>query len=293
MKEEAVADFVGRFARNPEGGVQGEPQSCRVVMSKKRLVVAGDGDERITVPLSRVVDVVVGNVPPNLRDLFDATVTVGYKTDEGTVETVLIEGDDSTMSKFQTVLFKCLLNGTKALVKHPAQLGGRVTDSPVRKTKISIESKQVRFKTSGENFTIDITNVIDFERTERAPDGESRPTLVVKHADDGQVATSLVSPASSRRLNLLGRYLRIEYSELLNEVGQIDLSESEKRVLVTIYATGGDIDFKNVLDGSAAQATNVVNSLREKGLIEEEPTGLSLTSHGQVVVSQRLEDVNI
>ena len=289
-EERAVADFVGRFARNPKTGVGDEPERARVVMSRKRLVVAAE--DRITVPLSSVVDVVVGNVPPNLRDLFDSTVTVGYRENDS-VETLLIEGGDETMAKFRTLLFKCLLNGTKARVKHPARVGGRVTDSPVRTAKLSITSERVAFETKAGTVGIDITNVVGFERTERAPDGTERPTLLVRHADDGQVTMSLVAPSSTRRLNLLGRFLRIEYGQLLSAVADVDLSEPETQLLVAVYATGGDIDFASVLDGDAARATNVVNSLRGKGLIEEGPAGISLTTHGQVVVTQRVEDVNI
>jgi len=240
-----------------------------------------------------VVDVIVGNVPPDLRDLFDATITIGYRTDGGTVETLLIESGEETISKFRTVLFKCLLNGTKARIKHPARVGGRVTDEPVRNAKLSITPERVGFKTSGENFAIDITDVIGFERVDRGIGGGDGPTLLVRHAANGQATVSLVSPLSKRRLNLLGRFLRVEYGKLLKEVADIDLSEPEKQLLVAVYATGGDIDFASVLDGDAARATNVLNSLREKGLIEESPSGVSLTSQGQVVVNQRIEDVNI
>jgi helix-turn-helix protein len=290
--EQAIADFVGRFARNPEGSTHEQPKRGRVVMSRKRLVVAG-GDERLTVPLSDVVDLVVGNVPPDLRDLFDSTVTVGYRTDNDTIETVLIEAGEETMSKFETVAFKSLLDGTKAEIRHPARVGGRVTDEPVRKAKLGIGPEQVTFRTKGGNVRIDVTNVVGFERTERSLDGTERPALLVKHADEGRISTSLVAPLSKRRLNILGRFLRVKYSELLEAAGEIELDESQKRLLVTIYATGGDIDFGSVLNGDAARATNALNALREKGLISEDEAGISLTSIGQIIVSQRLEDVNV
>lgn len=290
--ERAVADFVGRFARNPNGVSHAEPTRGRIVMSRKRLVIAGD-DERLTVPLSKIVDLLIGNVPPHLRDLFDSTVTVGYRSDDGTVETVLIEGGEETLSKFETVAFKCLLNGTKAKIKHPARVGGRVTDEPVRKAKLTIDPELVTLRTNRGNVRIDITDVIGFKRTERSPDGTTRSTLLVKHADDGEVSTTLVAPLSTRRLNILGRFLRIRYSELLEKAGEIDLNEPQKRLLVAIYATRGDIDFGNVLNGDAARATNVLNALGKKDLISEDESGISLTSVGQVIVNQRLEDVNV
>jgi helix-turn-helix protein len=290
--ERAVADFVGRFVKNPSTGTIEHPDTARIVMSRKRLVIAGD-DEKLTIPLSSVVDVVVGNVPPDLREMFDAAVTVGHRTDANAIETIVIEGGSETIGKFRTVLFKCLLNGTKAEIKHPAQVGGRVTDAPVRRATLSITSDGVAFKTESGTFRIGIESVIGFERVERAIGGGDGPTLLIRHAGDGQVTTSLVSPLSTRRLNVLGRYLRIEYGTLLSDVAEIDLNEPETRLLVAVYATGGDIDFANVLDGDAARATNAVNALREKGLLEEDSSGLSLTTHGQVVVNQRLEDVNI
>ena len=290
-EEGVVADFVGRFARNPTDGFGSEPETGRVVMSKKRLVVAGE--DRTTIPLSEVVDVVGGNVPPGFRDLFDSTVTIGYKAQHGTVETVLIEGGEETISKFRTVLFKALLNGTNAKVKHPARIGGRVVDSPVRAAKLSISPKHVAFKTKRGSFKIELTTVIGFDRSERALDESARPTLLIRHADGGQATTTLLSPISTRRLNLLGRYLRIEYGTLLESVSDLDLSEPETRLLVTIYTTDGDIDFASVLDGDAARVTNILNSLRKKDLIEERGADISLTSQGQIVVSQRIEDVNI
>lgn len=289
--EGVVADFVSRFARNPGGG-SSDVDTGRIVMNRRQLVIASD-DERITVPFSDVVDVIVGSVPPELRDLFDSTVTIGYEADDGSVETVLIEGEEATISRFRTVLFKSLLSGTKAKIKHPARVGGRVTDEPVRKAKLSISPERVSFRTESGTFGIDLTTVVGFERTERAPDGTERPTLLIGHADGGTVTTSLIAPISPRRLNLLGRFLRIEYGKLLEAVAEIELNESEKRLLVAVYATGGDIDFANVLDGDAARATNVVNSLVGKDLLSEDSDGMELTSKGQVVVNRRLEDVNI
>jgi helix-turn-helix protein len=291
MKEEAVADFVGRYAPNPKAGVKEEPDSCRIVMSKRRLVIAGS-DDRLTIPLSEVVDVVVGNVPPDLRDICDDTVTVGYR-ENGTVETVLVEGEGDTMRKFSNVLFKALLNGAEGVTKHPARVGGRVTDADASQARLAVGSRSVDVRTPDDSFEIDLSSVVDFDRSTRAPGGTERPTILVNHVNDGTVLTSLLSPDSRRKLNLLGRYLRIEYGQLMSEIDDITLSDPEKQVLITVYATGGDIDFGRVLDGNAAQATNVLNSLRKKELIDEHDDGISLTSEGQIIATHRLEDVNM
>lgn len=292
MNEKAVADFVGRYVVDPAAGSSGDPRDGRVVMSKRRIVVASDAG-RFTIPLSAIVDVVVGNVPPDLRTLFDDTVTLAYETDDEGVRTVLIEAGSDTMTRFVDVLFKCLLNGTEAIAKHPAKIGGRVMDTEATPAKVSIDSKRVTVATPGEDFEIDIESVVDFDRTERAPAGDDRPTLVVMHADGSEVVTSLVAPDARRKVNLLGRYLRIEYSQVRQSIQDVELSDPETRVLVAVYATGGDIDFTQIIDGGGAQATNVLDSLREKGLIDEDGTDIALTSRGRVIVTQRLKDVNV
>jgi helix-turn-helix protein len=290
MSGQTVADFVGRYAVNPKTGIHDEPATGRILMNKRQLVVASD-DDQLTIPLSKVADVVVGNVPPDMRDLFDDTVTVGYQNDES-VETVLIEASDDTIDRFVTVLFKCLLNGTEGIVKHPARIGGRVMDTSFVPTKLAVTSGSVRFKTPSERFEITPSSVVDFDWVERSPDGTARPTLVVKHTDGAEIQTSLLAPESHREVNLLSRYLRIEYGQLLSEVSDVSLSEAEKRVLVGIHTTGGDIDFGTILNGNAARATNVLNSLRKKELVKEDDIGVELTSSGRIVVNQRIEDVN-
>ncbi len=290
--ERVVADFVGRFTRNPSNTAFEELTEGRIMMSRTRLVIA-EGDDRITIPLSRVVDLVVGNAPAHLKELFDNTVTVGYKSDEGRIETILIEGTEETVSKFENVAFKSLLTGAKVSIKHPARLGGRVTETPVQNANLSIGTRQVIFKTSQKSIHLDITDVIGFGRSKRTLSGMSKPTLLVKHAERTRTATSIIMPHSTRILNILGRFLRIRYGELLEQADEIDLSEPQKRLLVSMYASEDDIDFAAVLNGDAARATNVLNSLGRKGLIRDDESGTSLTPIGQVIVNQRLEDVNV
>lgn len=292
MTEKAVADFVGRYVVDPSSGMDEEPGDCRVVMSKRRLVIASDAG-RITIPLSTIVDVVVGNVPSGLQDLFDSTATIAYETDDDGVRTVLLEAANDTVSRFTNLLFRCLLDGTEGVVKHPAKVGGRVTDAEATRGRVSVDSGRVTVSTPEEDFEIDVEAVVDFDRIERAPDGNDRPTLVVTHADGPDVVTTLLSPDSRQTVNLLGRYLRIEYGQVRREIEEIELSDPEKQVLVAAYATGGDIDFTRILDGNAAQATTVLNSLRDKRLVDEGEDGIALTSRGQVIVIQRFEDVNV
>lgn len=292
MTETAVADFLARYLLDPGSGASDEPRQGRVVMSDRRIVVARDDDDRLTVPLSAVVDVVVGNVPADVRELYDDTVTVAYETEAEGVRTVLLEAGNETMTRFVDVLFKCLLNGTGAVVEHPAKVGGRVTDVESTPAKLSIGSKSVDVTTPEGSFSIDITAVVDFDRAERSPRDVERPSLVVMHADGADVVTTLLAPDSVRAVNLFGRYLSIEYNQLRREVQEVSLEEDETRALVAIYAAG-DVDLAEVIEGDAARASAVLASLREKALAGDGDGGVSLTSAGRVLAIQRLEDVDV
>ncbi|MEY7851679.1 CheF family chemotaxis protein [Natrarchaeobius sp. A-rgal3] len=292
MNEEIVADFTARFVlnRGEEGG--GTPSSGRIIMTKKRLVLATN-DDKTTVPLSTVIDVNVGSVPNHVKRFFDDTITIGYESERG-VQSAVIESKSETVSKFVAILFRCLLNGRSAAVKHPARVGGRVKDTPARSGKLRVKSRAIEIQTDRTTFEIDVETVMKIERTNKLGQRDDRVTLVVKYIDDGSglTKTSLISPAKGQYVNLLARYLRLEFDELREEVEEIELTDPEKRVLVSVHATGGDIDFTNMLDGDPAYVTNVLNSVQSKELIVEREDSISLTPKGRIIVSQRIEDVN-
>jgi helix-turn-helix protein len=188
---------------------------------------------------------------------------------------------------YTTVLFKAELNGTRAQVKHPARVGGRVTDSSFRSAKLKIEPGVVRF-VGGESVTVDLANVTYFQREER----ENGSILVVRHADAGQSVTSEFAIETDRKLNLLGRYLRLEYSELAQEVEDVSVSEEEMEALVAIYSGGRSGDLAGMLGLDSSRVTMLLNDLHDKGLVDEGEKGLSLTAQGQLLVSDRIEKVN-
>lgn len=292
MTEDVVADFTGRFFLGRDGRAGGEPAKGRIVMTKRRLVLAS-AEGKTTIPLSSVVDVNVGSVPQHVKRFFDDTVTIGYD-EAGVTRSAVIESEGETVEKFVAILFRCLLNGRQVAAKHPAMVGGRVKDTPVVRGKLRIESRRIRVRTGDGGFGVDVDTVMKIERGNRIDVGEGRVTLAVKYIDDGSRLTkmSLIAPAKSRYVNLLARYLRLEFDELREEVEGIELTNPEKRILVGIHATGGDVDFTNVLDGDPAYVTNVLNSVRNKDLIVEGEEGIALTPKGRIVVNQRIEDVN-
>jgi len=291
MSESVVADFVAQF--NAEHTARRDPVKGRVLLSQKRLVLAASDSDKITIPLSAVFDVAVGHVPPGLGDFFDSTVTVAFER-SGNRYVACISADEAKVDKFSTVLFKAILNGSDASVKHPARVGGRVTDRAFTPTKLSVERGIVRFVADEHAVEIRLGNVTGFDRNTREVAGADRPVLEIRHMENGQSTVTMAATDSSRTLSILGRYIRLEYSELMADLEDIDLSTDETEILVALYSGAGTegISLPAIVDEDPQQVTMALNSLREDGLLADTDEGTTLTPKGRVVVSNHLEDVN-
>ncbi|MEA5385818.1 CheF family chemotaxis protein [Haloarculaceae archaeon H-GB2-1] len=121
MSESVIADFVAKF--NSEATSQVDPVKGRILLSQKRLVLAASArDDKLTIPLSKIFDIAVGHVPPDLGDFFNSTVTIAFDHKDRRI-VAAVEASDEKIQKFSTVLFKAILNGTEMTIKHPARMG--------------------------------------------------------------------------------------------------------------------------------------------------------------------------
>jgi helix-turn-helix protein len=291
MSESVIADFVGNF--NASTVERAEPMKGRILLSQKRLVLAANASDqgKLTVPLSQIFDVAVGHVPPGLGDFFDSTVTIAFNKNNHRHVTA-IEASDDKIEKFSTVLFKALLNGTTMTVKHPARIGGRVTGEEYHNAKLFLKPRAVQFKGPERSFSVDLSTVTDFDKQEREIAGSARQVLSIRHMNNGQSVMSLAATQSNRKMSLLGRYLRLEYSDIVEDLKDIDLSEQETELLVAVYSTGDGVSLSGVLAIEPSQATMMVTDLEKKGLLASTESGTELTPKGRIVVSDKLEDVN-
>lgn len=287
MSESVVADFVASF--DASSLATEEPVTGRVLLSDRQLVFAVNDDETMRIPLEAVFDVAVGTVPPELSGFFDSTVTIAFER-QGT-EVATVEADDGTIEKFSTVLFKTILNGTPTRVKHPAREAGRVTDASFRPARLAVESESVWFRGPEGDVQIGLGGVTSFDRSVRSVGDSDRPAIEVRHTTDGRPVVTMAVTESPRTLSILGRYLRLEYAELLEGLEDIDLSGQEIELLVGIYSGAGD-HLARVVDVEPATVPAVLDRLDGEGLIEDTAGAPELTPTGQVVVTEYLERVN-
>ncbi|MEZ3117032.1 CheF family chemotaxis protein [Halobaculum sp. MBLA0147] len=287
MSESVVADFPGRFYSHQVGG---EPPNGRILLNKTQLVLVAD-DFKENIPVSNIFDVQVGEVPDELRMYFNDTVTVAYEADD-TRRFVAIEGDDKHIERFSTVLFKVLLNGTPTLVRHPARRGGRVTDEDPVTATLDLQWEVIGFESSGgARVEIDLDDVIGVDRSKRDIGAGSHPVVDFRHLTDGEAITTEAGIKSPRKTNLLGRYVRMRYSDIEEELADTTITDEEEEILVALYTAPG-VSLSNVVDFNPQRLTMVLRGLREKGLIADTKEETTLTMKGKVVAGNRIEQVN-
>ena len=291
MSESVIADFVAKFDSNAT--TRPEPYKGRILLSKKRLVLAANDEDKLTIPLSSILDIAVGHVPQELSGFFQSTVTVAFQR-KSTEYVAVVEANDEKIQKFSNVLFKAILNGTQMTVKHPARVGGRVTSEEFAPAKLILKPQLVQFSQSGRTVDISLSSVTEFSRSRRQIAGSSRPVLEVRHMHDGQSTLTMAATDSGRKMSILGRYLRLEYSDLMAELEDVELSGDEKEVLVALYSGAAEegISLAQIVDTDPSQLTILLNRLEEDELVADSADGTKLTPKGQVIVSKHLEDVN-
>jgi helix-turn-helix protein len=287
MSESAIADFVTSFI--PDTATHVEPVRGRVVMSKRRIVLATD-DDKTTIPLGGVFDVQHETAPGDLARFFEDTVTIAYEGNDGK-HVAVVEGGGDTVDRFVTLVFKALLHGSSVYAKHPARRGGRVTDQSFTSGKLGLVPDKLAIK-GDTNASIELSTVTHFERVDRELNGANRQLLSVRHMGDTGPITTELALDSGRKMNLLGRYIRLKYTHLKQELGDVALTDEETEALVAIYSSGPDTSLAAVLGVDASRITMLLNDLIDKGLVEDED-GITLTSLGRAAVSENIEDVNI
>ncbi len=289
MSDSTLADFVGTFDVETapwDGRTQG-----RILLNSSQVVFVAD-DEQERVPTSAIFDINVGTAPRNLDPVPETPMTIAYEKGGGRAVAVVGAPED-TIDKFESVLFRVLLNGRSVTLKHPARVGGRVTDQQYRPGTLSLSNGGVTVETSSAPVTIAYTAVTDFSRMSHDIDGQTRSTITIGHMNDGTAQTTHIATDTTRTSSLLGRYLRQRYDELLASLEDVTLSQQAVEALNTIYTIGGSPrQLVSVLGMSPDDVKRLIAQLGSDGLVTRCKGGFDLTRRGQVVVNQYMARVN-
>lgn len=284
-----VVDFIANFIAGGNGGF--DPRRGRVVMSPDRLVLLTNS-ARTDVPLTHVDDIALGKLPERVRALFDDTVLVGYSTERGR-RTVLIGGESDDIDRFSDLLYRATLRGLQVDVTYAARVGGLVTKARPTNTAVRLHPEHVEFVGEYDTYEIAKDDVSYVRWIQRTVENSKRLVLSIEHLDaDGEsVITTEISAESPRKLNVLARYLRSEFTTAATDASVVDVEEEEMWILLTLHTLGASADIDSIIEDD--EGAELVDQLVEKRLLELHDDTLELTSQGRVHLNRNLESINM
>lgn len=284
-EEYMIADTKGRFAQAVKNGRPINDVSWtpgRVVLSNKRLVLAGNEGKR-TIPLSDVDK--LGGRHDVSQDVQQVSNYVSFRLGD---DVLLVEAQDH--DEFQTNVYQAFLDRRVIYARHPAVAGGVVQDTEWEKARLKIEADGVSVAMeSGEFVRLELDDIGTLETAERTVFDEKRNVIEAEHTNDegGSVQTYL--SGEGWRMAVLKSYLGQNQERTS---GAVDLSESEREVLMALYSGVSSFDVPNFLDMDVDRVEEIFERLIEANVLEEVRTRreVSLKPRGRNIASEAMNE---
>jgi len=287
MSSEAVAQFTGGLLTDEFDRL--EPVEGQIRLESDQLVVA-TAQDTYPIPLDTIINTTVGSVTEAIEEAFEDSIALAYKRDE-TTKRAVIGGPTDAIATFRTRLFKTIIGTQPALVKHPAKRGGRLTNADVTKMQMRLSDGAVQFSDGEAVATIDVGDVIGVDHEHREFRETQRPTLAVDHTSNGATLTTFLTLPQKRDLTLLSQFIELNYTQVADDVSELDLSMMETQAIVALYSAGGSAPLEMVLTGEGSQ-DDLLETLENQRLVINDGDELQLTSRGEVAVTEEIETVN-
>lgn len=247
------------------------------------------------VDLSTIFDIRVGQPPLAVaEELHSETVTIGVREDPGdgenTQDFYFINTVQSDIWVFGEALYRAVLNGTELAVRHPTEIGGRRTNSAFSIGTLQLADRSVGFTDIDVPFKVDIESIIDFSTHEQELLGDTRDVIEVTYVRNGRSIVFEAAISLDRKHYILGRYLRLEYSKILRELQNIDISAPETKALAVLYSMRGESKLQTLLNGRSESSLSVLKHLQKRGLLETSEGYVRLTPKGWIIISTQFKD---
>ncbi|WP_336037641.1 chemotaxis protein CheF1 [Halobacterium yunchengense] len=284
--EYKIADGAGKFLQAVKDGRRlkdAEWTNGRILLSNKRVVLAGNDGKR-NLPLSDV---------SSLSGRYDVNQTVAKVSDYVSIqladESVVLVSMGENTERFETKLYGALLDQTELLVKHPAVKGGVVTDESFERARIKVDDDQLSVAMQNGSFvSVELDDVGSADAASLDVQGEKRPVLKVEHTvDDVSVQTYFSSDAHTCSIleSLLSKEAR-------KSKGSVDLTETEKRVLMALYSGVSSFEIPDFLGMDVDEVESIFERLIEVDVLEEvrKRREVTMKTRGRNIASEAINE---
>ena len=287
--EYKIDDAKGKFLQAVKQGRKlkdADWNPGRIILSNKRIILISNDGKR-TIPLSKIA---------SLSGRYDVNQTVAKVSDYVSLsletESVILISVGPDTEAFEFELFGAMLDQEEVQVKHPAVEGGVVQDTSYERARVKVsdgEERQLNVALSSGSFVpIDLDDVGSVDTGKQSVNGNSRPILKVEHSQDGTSVQSFFAGESHAMAVLESLFKRgVEQSQ-----GSVDLSETEKRVLMGLYSGVSPFEIPDFLGMDVDEVESIYERLIELDVLEEVRTRreVAMKTRGRNIASEVIND---
>jgi helix-turn-helix protein len=283
--EQKVVDASGDVqyvVRNGDPVAAPQWQSCRFVVTNKRLVLATNGTKQ-QIPHSKI------SIPSDP----ESVVPDGLPSNTMVLEignNVLVV-DAGNVDDFQTAYCRATLHGKVILARDPAVVGGVVQDEAEwTKARFRLDDDMVRLQfPDGGSTAFEVADVGTIETSESTVVGESRQVIEVEHTDeeDRSVETHLSGmPHHTNALETL-------FSRVVEQrEDDYELTDLESQVLMGLYSGVSPFEMADFVGIGPDEVEEIYQKLLDVGAVDKvrTRTEVSLNAQGRNMASEAMSE---
>ncbi|MFB6122466.1 MAG: CheF family chemotaxis protein [Haloferacaceae archaeon] len=287
--EYKIEDTKGRFLQAVKEGRRLKDAAWtpgRIILSNKRVILLSNDGKR-TLPLSKI---------SSLSGRYDVNQTVAKVSDYISIqlqsESVVLLSIGSDTEAFEFKLFGAMLDQQEVQVKHPAVEGGVVQDTTYERARVKVsngDERQLNVALSTGSFVpIDLDDVGSVDADKQEVNGTPQPILKVEHAQEGTSVQTYFAGESHAMAVLESLFKRgVKKSQ-----GSVDLSETEKRVLMGLYSGVSSFEIPDFLGMDVDEVEDIYDRLIELDILEEVRVRreVSMKTRGRNIASEVINE---
>lgn len=282
--EQKLVDTAGDYCyaiKNGEAVADPQWNSCRLVMTNKRLILANNSGKQ-TLPHSNI-EITDGDEMPDGVDVGGATpMRIGDN---------VVLFDATNLSDFEQEYCRATLHGEIILANHPAVVGGVVQDEAEwRKTRFQLDDDAIVLGfPDGGSIQFDVDDVGTSETETRQVMGEQRTVLEVEHTDeDDRSVETHFSGMDHHTTALQSLFERV----IEEREGDYELSETEDQVLMALYSGVSAFEMADFVGLPVDEVEEIYQKLLDVGAVDEvrTRTEVALNAQGRNMASEAMSE---
>ena len=257
-------------------------QSCRVVLTTKRLVLA-TSETKQQFPHSKIA------LPDDPESVVpDGTAADGAALKVG--ESVLLV-DAPDLEDFQTEYCRAALHGQVILAKHPAIVGGVLQeDASWGKARFQLDDGLVTLQfPGGDGTSFAVDDVGTVETSQSTVLGEQRDVVAVEHTDEAdrsvETHVSGMAPHTNALATLFARVVD-------GREADYELTDVESQVLMGLYSGVSPFEMGDFVGIGPDEVEEIYQRLLDAGAVDEvrTRTEVALNAQGRNMASEAMSE---